>query len=162
MVDVGTTRLTTAGTMGTKTVIGNDSREWSVRRNIEWSMPATGDDFEHDVDGGRGAAVLVLSALFVFWVIVIVWAPAKVHIPLWLWLIGIAVVLFFPFRWWLHRPWTIVAETAGSYAKDLPPERWAGLVRGGSRAKEELRIVVRRLRTQGTPGHGDSPLQPVN
>ena len=36
------------------------------------------------------------------------------------------------------------------------------MVRGGAKAKEELRIVVRRLRTQGTPGHADSPLQPVN
>ena len=32
-----------------KTVAGVDGRMWSVRRNIEWSVPATGDDFEHDV-----------------------------------------------------------------------------------------------------------------
>ena len=44
-----------------------DGRTWSVRRNIQWSPPATGDDFEHDVDGGRGAALLILSSLFVFW-----------------------------------------------------------------------------------------------
>jgi hypothetical protein len=54
----------------------------------------------------------------------------------------------------------IVAETAGSY--DLPAERWTGNVRGRTKATEELRIVVRRLRQQGTPGHADSPLQPVN
>ncbi|HZG92683.1 MAG TPA: hypothetical protein VEZ42_20925 [Pseudonocardia sp.] len=137
-----------------------DGRSWSVRRNIEWSVPATGDDFEHDVDGGRGAAVLILSSLFVFWLIVVVWKPTLVHIPWWLVLISIVVIGFFPFRWLLRRPWTIVAETAGSY--DLPAERWTGMVRGGSKAKEELRIVVRRLRTQGTPGHADSPLQPVN
>ncbi len=146
--------------MGTKTVTGVDGRSWSVRRNIEWSVPATGDDFEHDVDGGRGAAVLILSSLFVFWLIVVVWKPTFVHVPWWLWLISIAVIGFFPVRWLLRRPWTIVAETAGSY--DLPAERWTGMVRGGSKAKEELRIVVRRLRTQGTPGHADSPLQPVN
>jgi len=146
--------------MGTKTITGVDGRSWSVRRNIEWSVPATGDDFEHDVDGGRGAAVLILSSLFVFWLIVVVWKPTLVHIPWWLVLISIVVIGFFPFRWLLRRPWTIVAETAGSY--DLPAERWTGMVRGGSKAKEELRIVVRRLRTQGTPGHADSPLQPVN
>ena len=64
--------------MRVKTVIGVDGRTWQVRRNVEWSRPATGDDFEHDVDGGRGAAVLILSALFVFWVILFVWSP---HLP---------------------------------------------------------------------------------
>ena len=42
--------------MRAKTVIGVDGRTWLVRRSVEWSRPATGDDFEHDVDGGRGAA----------------------------------------------------------------------------------------------------------
>jgi len=146
--------------MARKTVNGVDGRTWMVRRSIEWSLPATGDDFEHDVDGGRGAAFLILSSLFVFWLILIVWAPAELHIPWWLWVIAVLVVGFFPIRWLLRRPWTIVAETAGSY--DLPAERWTGMIRGGSKAKEELRIVVRRLRAQGTPGHADSPLQPVN
>jgi hypothetical protein len=36
------------------------------------------------------------------------------------------------------------------------------MVRGGSRAREEMRVVVRSLRTRATPGHADSPLQPVN
>jgi len=148
--------------MGTKTVAGVDGRTWQVRRNIEWSVPATGDDFEHDVDGGRGAALLILSTLFLFWVILLVWTPSLVHVPWFLWVLAAITVGFFPFRWWLRRPWTVVAETAGGYAPDQPPERWTGLVRGGAKAREELRIVVRRLRTQGTPGHADSPLQPVN
>jgi len=143
-----------------KTVTGVDGRTWSVRRNIEWSLPATGVDFEHDVDGGRGAALLILSALFVFWVIVVVWSPPLVHIPPLMWVVGGLILLFFPVRWWLRRPWTVVAETEGSY--DQPAERWTGMVRGGAKAREELRIVRRRLRTQGTPGHADSPLQPVN
>lgn len=146
--------------MRTKTVAGVDGRTWSVRRNIEWSVPATGDDFEHDVDGGRGAAVLILSALFLFWLVIVVWKPEYVHIPWYLWLFAAILGGFFPVRWWFRRPWTLVAETAGSY--DQPAERWTGLVRGGTKAREELRIVVRRLRTQGTPGHADSPLQPVN
>ena len=146
--------------MARKTVNGVDGRTWSVRRSIEWSLPATGDDFEHDVDGGRGADFLILSSLFVFWLILVVWAPSELHIPWWLWIIAVLVIGFFPIRWLLRRPWTIVAETTGSY--DLPAERWTGMIRGGSKAKEELRIVIRRLRTQGTPGHADSPLQPVN
>ncbi len=146
--------------MGAKTVAGVDGRMWSVRRNIEWSLPATGDDFEHDVDGGRGAIVIILSALFVFWAMLVVWSPEYLHIPWYFWATGALVVLFFPVRWYLRRPWTVVAETAGSY--DQPAERWTGLVRGGSKAREEMRIVVRRIRTQGTPGHADSPLQPVN
>lgn len=146
--------------MASRTVPGVDGRTWSVRRTIEWSLPATGDDFEHDVDGGRGAAVLVLSALFLFWAIVVIWSPPLVHVPIYLWVLGAIIVLFFPVRWWLRRPWTVVAETEGSY--DQPAERWTGLVRGGTKAREEVRIVTRRLRTQGTPGHADSPLQPVN
>lgn len=146
--------------MATKTITGVDGRSWSVRRNIEWSVPAVGDDFEHDVDGGRGAAFLILSSLFVFWLIVVVWSPSQVHVPWWMWLAAVVLVGFFPIRWLMRRPWTIVAETAGSY--DLKAERWTGNVRGRSKAIEETRIVLRRLRTQGTPGHADSPLQPIN
>jgi hypothetical protein len=148
--------------MRAKTVNGVDGRTWQLRRNVEWSRPATGDDFEHDVDGGRGAAVLILSALFVFWVILFVWSPPYLHVPRYLWIGTLLILVFFPIRWWLRRPWTLVAETAGSYEPDLPAEKWTGLVRGGAKAREELRIVERRLRTQGTPAHGDSPLQPVN
>lgn len=135
-------------------------REWSLHRNIEWSVPATGDGFEHDVDGGRGAAVLILSALFVFWAILLVWAPATVHVPWYFWLAAVVILLFFPMRWIMRRPWTVVAETVGGY--DQPAERWTGLVRGESKSREELRIVKRRLETQGTPEHADSPLQPVS
>ncbi|MGH3564807.1 MAG: hypothetical protein ACRDRH_01975 [Pseudonocardia sp.] len=135
-------------------------REWSMRRNIEWSVPATGEDFEHDVDGGRGAAGLVLSALFVFWVVLIIWKPAEVHIPWFYWLVLFIIVVFFPIRWILRRSWTVVAETVGGY--DQPAERWTGLVRGEAKSREEMRIMKRRLETQGTPGHSDSPLQPVS
>lgn len=146
--------------MRAKTVAGADGRTWAVRRNIEWSTPATGDDFEHDVDGQRSGVVLVLSMLVLFWVILVLWAPTQVHVPTWFYVIGAAIVAFFPVRWYLRRPWTIVAETDGGY--DLPAEHWTGMVRGGARAREEMRVVVRSLRTRATPGHADSPLQPVN
>ena len=146
--------------MGARTVAGADGRTWSVRRNIEWRPPATGDEFEHDVDGGRGAVLLILSALVLFWLVLLLWVPTQVHVPWYLWLIGLCVVLFFPIRWVLHRPWTLVAETPGGY--DLPAEHWSGLGRGRGRAKEEMRVLVRNLRTRATPGHADSPLHPVN
>ena len=70
------------------------------------------------------------------------------------------IVGFFPVRWYFRRPWTIVAETQGGY--DLPAEHWTGMVRGQAAAREETRVVLRSLRTHATPGHADSPLQPVN
>jgi hypothetical protein len=148
--------------MGARTVAGADGRTWSVRRNIEWRTPATGDEFEHDVDGGRGAVFLILSALVLFWVALVgvLYLPSLAHIPWYLWLVAFVIAAFFPVRWVLRRPWTLVAETSGGY--DLPAEHWTGMVRGRGRAQEEMRVVVRSLRTRATPGHADSPLHPVN
>lgn len=153
--------------MATRTVVGLDGRTWAVRRNVERSVPATGDEFEHDVDGGNGAAIVVLAVLALFWVVLVAWAllpGSRVHVPLYLWIGAGLIALFFPVRWWLRRPWTVVAETDGAYDEEnkTPAERWTGLIRGSARAGEEMRIVERRLRTSGTPGHADSPLQPVN
>jgi hypothetical protein len=148
--------------MRTKTVAGADGRTWSVRRNIEWSSPATGDDFEHDVDGQRTGVVFILSALILFWVVLLLWRPEGLHVPGYYWVIAFAVLSFFPIRWYLRRPWTIVAETEGGYDEQGGPEHWTGMVRGGSRAREEMRVVIRSLRTRATPGHADSPLQKVN
>jgi hypothetical protein len=150
--------------MSTQTVQGLDGRTWLLRSRIEWSRPATEElsrsQFEHDVDGGRGAAIMILSALFLFWVILVVWTPDQVHVPWFLWPIAALVVLFFPFRWFLRRPRTLVAETAGGY--DSKAELWTGSVRGGAKAREEMRIVKRRIETEGTPSHVDSSLHPVN
>ncbi len=146
--------------MASKTVIAADNREWQVRRNIEWATPAMGDEFEHDVDGGRGAMVLILSSLVLFWILVFVWLPSGVYMPWFYWLAILVIVGFFPVRWYFRRPWTIVAETQGGY--DLPAEHWTGMVRGQAAAREETRVVLRSLRTRATPGHADSPLQPVN
>ena len=146
--------------MVARTVNGADGRTWAVSRNIEWKDPTTGDEFEHDVDGGRGAVLLILSSLFLFWVVLFLWAPSRVHIPWYLWATALAVVLFFPVRWLLRRPWTLVAETSGGY--DQPAEHWTGTVRGRTRAKEELKVVRRSLETRATPGHADSPLQKLS
>jgi hypothetical protein len=145
--------------MGARTVAGADGRTWSVRRNIEWKPPPSGDEFEHDVDGGRGAVLLIASALFLFWVVLFLWAPSQVHVPWYLWIVALSVVLFFPIRWVLRRPWTLVAETPGGY--DLPAEHWTGTVRGRSRSKEEMRVLIRNLKTRATPGYADSPLHSI-
>ena len=89
--------------MQARTVAGADGRTWSVRRNIEWKTPATGDEFEHDVDGGRGAVLLILSALFLFWVVLIIWKPPLVHVPWYLWLLAVVILAFFPVRWMARR-----------------------------------------------------------
>lgn len=143
-----------------KTVTGSDGRTWTVKRRWEWSMPATGEDFEHDVDGGRAAAVVILSTLFLFFVALFVWMPSDVHVPWWVLLAGLVIFGFFPVRWMLRRPWTLVAQTPGGY--DLEPEHWVGMVRGVGKAREEVKLVVRMIRTRDTPGYADSPMQPVS
>jgi len=148
-----------------KTITAGDGRTWEVTRQIDWSPPAVGDEFEHDVDGGRGAVVLVVCALIVFGVVIVAWpllAQSRVHVPLAYWFLALLILGFFPVRWYLRRPWKIVAETDGHYNTDAGREHWVGKVRGISRAQEEMRVVVLSLRQRGTPGHADSPLQPVS
>ena len=147
--------------MRARTVAGADGRTWSVRRNIEWKTPATGAEFEHDVDGGRGAVLLILSALFLFWVVLILWTPPLVHIPWYLWVIALAILAVLP------DPLDRCAARGRSSprpaaATTCPPSTGRGWSAARSRAKEEMRVLVRSLRTRATPGHADSPLHPVN
>ena len=154
-------RVTRAGAVvaKSKTVTGSDGRTWTVRRRMEWSMPATGEDFEHDVDGGRAAAAVILSTLALFYIALFSWMPADVHVPWWVMLAGLLLVGFVPVRWVLRRPWTLVAQTPGGY--DLDPEHWVGMVRGVGKSREETKIVIRNIRTRASPAYTDGPLQPV-
>jgi len=68
---------------------------------------------------------------------------------------------FFPGRWVLRRPRTLVAETPGG-ADGSAPERWVGWVRGTAAAREEMTATIRSLETRATPAYADSPLQPVS
>jgi len=148
-----------------RTVASNDGRTWEVSRQIDWSPPAIGDEFEHDVDGGRGAVIMVICALIVFGVVIVAWpllAQSRIHVPLAYWFVAAFIIGFFPVRWFFRRPWKIVARTEGHYGSGAGPEHWVGKVRGLGRAQEEMRVVVTSLRQRGTPGHADSPLQPVN
>lgn len=151
--------------MASKTVIGSDGREWQVRRSILWSQPATGEEgtFEHDVDGGGGAVILVLSSLVLFWAVLVAWGVViNIYVPWFYWLIALLIVGFFPVRWYLRRPWMLVATTDGTYEEGLPPEHWTGTVRGLGKSREETAVLVRQLRTRGTPTRTDTPLHPVN
>jgi hypothetical protein len=80
-------------------------------------------------------------------------------VPWWVVLALLVIVGFFPTRWVLRRPWTLIAQTPGTY--DLEPEHWVGTVRGVSKAREETKVIVRMIRTRNTPAYTDSPLQPV-
>jgi hypothetical protein len=151
--------------MARKTVVTNDGRTWEISRRIDWSPPAMGDEFEHDVDGGRGAVVMVICALVVFSVAVVAWpllSQSQVHVPVYYWILFLIILGFFPVRWYFRRPWKIVAETEGHYGQEAGREHWVGKVRGMGKAQEEMRVVLLSLRQRGTPGHADSPLQPVN
>lgn len=145
--------------MREKTVIGVDSRTWTVRTATEWSVPGTASDgFEHDVSSG-GGTLIVLIPLFTAWAVLFIWKPAQVIMPWFYWLIALIILGWFPFRWWMKQSILLHAQTEGTY--EYPAEEWAGSVRGRRRVREEVRIVVRRLHTQGTPAHADSPLQPI-
>jgi hypothetical protein len=139
-------------------VNGVDGREWTVTSRVDWQQPALGDTFEHDVSSNSGT-VWVFTVLIACWtVIVSMGVYYQPVIPWFFWLAAVVITGFFPIRWYFPR--SLVAETLGD--AEYPAERWVGSVRGLLKRREEMRIVVRRLRTQGTPGHADSPLQPAS
>jgi hypothetical protein len=70
------------------------------------------------------------------------------------------IFLFFPARWSLRRPWTVVAETPGD-VEELPPERWFGTVRGMFRIRTETNKIARNIQVYSAPDV-EGPLQPVD
>ena len=141
-------------------VRGEDGRDWVVRAQMEWRAPATADDFEHDVAGsyGPGIAMIVVTALLA--VILVVWTPDQVNVPAWVLLALLLVVLFFPLRWILRRPWTVVAETEGDVTGDRPSERWVGTIRGMFRVQGEVKQISKTIQRHSLPDF-DGPLHPV-
>jgi hypothetical protein len=83
-----------------------------------------------------------------------------VVVPGWLILALVLLFLFFPARWALRRPWTIVAETPGDL-DEHPPERWVGTVRGVFNVRQETSKVARNIEVYSLP-NVDGPLQPVD
>lgn len=140
-------------------VRGSDGRMWNVRANLEWSNPIATDEWENDVAGGRGPGVLMAVILFVLAMVLVLWRPTEVIVPPWLILALVLVALFFPTRWLLRRPWTVIAETPGD-EEERPPERWVGVVRGMMAARQEGARVARNIEVYSEPDM-NGPLQPV-
>ncbi|HEX3650406.1 MAG TPA: DUF983 domain-containing protein, partial [Pseudonocardiaceae bacterium] len=113
----------------TRLVKGRDGRMWTLRSQMEWSTPATVDDFEHDVSSGYAPGIVMLAMLCVLVVALVLWTPAGVVIPVWLIVALVVVLAFFPLRWALRRPWQLVANTRGD-GEELGAEQWVGTVRG--------------------------------
>lgn len=142
-----------------RVVRGSDGRMWNVRSNMEWSNPIAQSDFEHDVNGGPVPA-LIMGAVLLFLVVVFVaWTPAEVVVPVWLLAVLVLVVLFFPARWLLRRPWSVVAETPGDQDTH-EPERWVGVVRGFVNVQQESARVARNIEVYAEPDK-DGPLAPI-
>ncbi|GGM57623.1 hypothetical protein GCM10012275_31020 [Longimycelium tulufanense] len=145
----------------TRLVRGGDGRQWTVRARMEWTNPATADDFEHDVLGGSAPGVVMAGICGLLLVALIWWTPSVVVVPAWLVLALFIVVMFFPVRWALRRPWTVVAETPGDL-DEHPPERWVGQVRGVWRVRQEAARIARNIEVYAIPDRdGVGPLQPV-
>ena len=141
-------------------VQGDDGRDWVVRADMEWRQPVTTDNFDHDVAGSYGPGIAMLVVIVALGLILIVWTPAGVVVPAWVFLALMVVALFFPLRWVLRRPWTVVAETEGDLAGDRPSERWVGTVRGMFTVRGEVVKIAKTIQRHSLPDF-EGPLHPV-
>lgn len=151
----------------TRLVRGADGRMWTIRSRVEWADPVREQEFEHDVSGGQVGAIIMVVMLFIMLVAFVVMTPTTVVFPAWLGLAFVLLVLFFPARWLVRRPWTLVAETpgvpGGPDIMELPAERWVGSVRGYFNVRSETSRINRHLRRYAVPDRDrDGPLEPVN
>lgn len=143
----------------TRVVRGADGRMWTLRSQLEWRSPATADDFEHDVSVGNAAAIVLLVLVLALSAVLIMWTPDDVVVPLWVVLLIVLVMLFFPARWALRRPWSVVAET-GDNGEGDPTEKWVGTVRGVFTVRQQVNRVAKSIAIDSAPGI-EGPLQPV-
>jgi hypothetical protein len=141
-------------------VQGEDGREWVVRAQMEWRRPATVTDFEHDVAATQTPGIAMLSVAVLLAVVLVAWLPEGVVVPAWVVYGLLLIALFFPLRWVLHRPWTVVAETDGDMLEDRPPERWVGIVSGMFRVRGEVVKIAKTIQRESLPNF-DGPLHPM-
>jgi hypothetical protein len=144
----------------TRLVRGADGRMWTLRGQLEWTQPATIDDFEHDVASGYTPGIVMLFMLGVLVVALVTWRPAGVVIPSWLVLVMVIVLVFFPLRWAVRRPWRLVANTPGSQQEQVA-ERWVGTVRGMFNIRTVAARVARDIEVYSMP-NAEGPLHPVD
>jgi hypothetical protein len=143
----------------TRVVRGPDGRMWTLRSRMEWSSPATVDDFEHEFSSGYIPGIVMVALVLTFGVVLLVWTPNDVVVPAWLVLILLVVLLFFPVRWMLRRPWTLVAET-GDEDPEEPAEKWVGTVRGMFQARQQAAKIAKSIESDAVPTF-EGPLHPV-
>lgn len=141
-------------------VQGEDGRKWVVRAHMEWRRPATVEDFEHDVAGSPTPGIAMLSVTVLLAIILVAWQPEGVVVPAWVIWGLLLIALFFPLRWVLNRPWTVVAETEGDVLGEHPPERWVGFVSGMFRVRGEVAKVAKTIQRESLPAF-DGPLRPM-
>jgi hypothetical protein len=110
-------------------------------------------DWEHDVGRSIAGKTIGLIGICAFWFGLMGWFPGSQHVPLWVKVAAVAsgllIVSALPLRWFILRPWVIVAETTGD--QNLDSERWSGLVRTRAAAREEVELIARSIRATGTP-----------
>ena len=141
-------------------VQGTDGRDWVIRAELEWRRPATADDFEHDVAANSTPGFAMMGVAIVLGIVLLVWMPADVVVPTWVPLALLLLLLFFPLRWVLRRPWTVVAETEGDATGERPSERWVGTVIGIFNVHGELGRIAKSIHRHDLPDF-DGPLHPV-
>jgi uncharacterized protein (DUF983 family) len=144
----------------TRLVRGQDGRMWTLRSQLEWTSPATVDDFEHDVASGYTPGVVMLAMLAVLVVALVLWRPMGVVVSGWLVLAIVVILAFFPLRWALRRPWRLVANTQGD-EENQGAERWVGTVRGMFNIRTVTSKVARDIEVYAMPS-SDGPLHPVD
>ncbi|MFO7190696.1 MULTISPECIES: hypothetical protein [Thermocrispum] len=145
--------------MAEQSVIAADGRKWTLRSQLEWRAPATAEDFEHDVTGGQVSAAIMISLVVIFAAVLFLWMPDAVVVPSWVVLLLALIILFFPTRWALRRPWRVVAETVEN-DEDAEPERWVGTVRGVFKVQGELKRIKTAIEEHSMPDI-NGPLRPV-
>jgi hypothetical protein len=144
----------------TRLVQGSDGRAWEVRAQMEWRRPATADDFEHDAAGSYAPGIVMMVVVLLLGLVLIFWMPDDLVVPSWVLLALLLIALFFPLRWILRRPWTVVAETEGDFEGDRPSERWVGTVRGIFGVRGEVNKIAKSIQRHDLPDF-EGPLHPV-
>ena len=150
--------------MWERTVTDPVGHVWTLRIDVEWRPSENLDEFEHDVSVGSTSAFVLLGLIIVLAIILVTTIPEDVVAPwsgrmLWLGLLILLAILFFPARWALRRPWRVVAEW-GDNGHGEPEERWTGMVRGMFTVRQEIAQAAKNIRFEGHPGI-EGPLQPL-
>jgi hypothetical protein len=143
----------------TRVVRGRDERIWTVKSSINWSQPATVEEFEHDMAAGYVSGIAMLVVVVALALFVLFWTPAGVVVPSWLVLLFLLLLMVAPMQWMLKRSWTIVAHTPET--AETAGEHWVGTAHGMMTARQDTRLVVQSLEMRSIPDDGTGPLQKV-